>query len=184
MKTLTLTLTLIAYMLMGSVFGQERTVTINSRLIVLEASDNIDITTAGKWFVQFAQKDWIKKGKKLYPNKSDRTRAVSDAQVAFKTELDKYVIAALNAGRGTGVTVENTGTGVTLSARTLFNYFAADFEDGVLCRIYIRYKNKEYTYRLFDNLADETAAATTARINMVAQLAIVSDAAKTGGFYE
>ena len=156
-------------------------VTINSRAIALEAADGVDITTAGKWFVQFKQDDWIKNGKTLYPNKADRTRGVSDAQIAFKAEADKYVIAALNAEK---FTVEGRGTGITLSARTLFNYFAIEFQDGVLCRIYIRHENKQYTFTLFDNLADETAAATTARANMVTQLAIISTAADAGNFYE
>jgi len=176
-----LALLLLSWMPMASVFGQERSVTIDSRAITLETADGMDITTAGKWFVQFKQDDWIKKNKTLYPNKSDRTRAVSDAQVAFKAELDKYVIAALNAGK---FTIESRGSGLTLSARTLFNYFAVEFEDGVVCRIYIRHENKQYTFSLFDNLADETAAATTARANMVTQLAIISNAAGVGNFYE
>jgi len=176
-----LTLLLIGWMLMASVFGQERSVAIDSRAIVLETADGMDITTAGKWFVQFNQKDWIKNGKTLYPNKSDRTRVVSDAQAAFKAELDKYVIAALNAGK---FTAEKRGTGLTLPARALFKYFAVEFEDGVLCRIYIRHENKQYTYTLFDNLADETAAATTARANMVTQLGIIENAADAGNFYE
>ena len=176
-----LRLILLSWMLMSFVFGQERTVIIDSRAIVLEVADGMDITTAGKWFVQFKQDDWIKKGKTLYPNKADRTRTVSDAQIAFKAEVDKYVIIALNLP---AITVENKGTGVTLSARILFKYFAIEFKDGGLCRIYIRHENKQYTYRLFDNLADETAAATTARANMVTQLAIISTAADAGNFYE
>ena len=172
-------LILLACMLPTLAFGQERSVTIDLRAVALEAADGMDVTTAGKWFVQFNQDDWIKKGKTLYPDKSDRTGAVADAQEAFKLELDKYVIAALNAGK---FTQDSTGTGVTLSARTSFNYFAVGFEDGVSCMICVRSNNKQYDLTLFTDLRDETAAATTARANMVTELAKISTAADAGGF--
>lgn len=163
------------------VFAQERQVTITSTDIVLEKADlAFDLTASGKWFVQFQQDDWLKHGKTLYPDKADRTRAVSDAQGAFKSQLDVYVIAALRGGFYS----QRTGTGVTLNARTVFGYIAVSFEDGEHCKIYVREKNKQYILTLFPDLNDETTAATTARTNMATQLAIVSDAAKTGNFYE
>ena len=174
-------LTLLLLLLPASVFAQERQVTIISTDIVLEQADlAFDLTSVGKWFVQFQQDDWIKHGKTLYPDKTDRTRAVSDAQDAFKVELDKYVIAALQGGFYS----QSMGTGVTLSARTVFGYIAVSFEDGDHCKVYVREKNKQYILTLFPDLDDETSAATTARTNMVTQLAIISDAAKTGNFYE
>lgn len=172
---------LIGCMLMAFVFGQERIVTIPPMDIVLEQADGgFDLTASGTWFVQFKQDDWTKLRKTLYPIKADRTRAVSDAQAAFKSNLDAYVIEALKAGKyGQGI-----GTGVTLSARTVFGYIAVSFKNGEYCRVYVRESNKQYTLSLFDNLADETAAATTARANMVTQLGIIEIAADIGNFYE
>ena len=163
------------------VFAQERQVTIPSTDIVLERTDgSFDLTAAGKWFVQFPQHDWLKHSRTLYPNKTDRTRAVSDAQAAFKVELDKYVIEAIQGGFYS----QQTGASVILSARTIFKYIAVSFKDGEFCKVYVREKNRQYILTLFPDLDDETSAATTARANMGTQLAIIDSAANAGGFYE
>jgi len=175
-----LALLLLSWMLMYPVFGQDRSLEISAGDIALEKADLIDITAPGKWFVQLKQDDWVKSGKTLYPDKSKRTRAVSDAQNAFKNESDSYIIAALNAGK---CEARETGTGLMLSAREVFNSrIAIKFEDGISWILYIRENNKQYILSLFENLADETAAATTARANMVRELAKISTAADAGGF--
>ena len=76
-----LTYTLLASMLVPLLgFAQGRSVAISSVNIILESVDSgFDLEASGKWFIQFSQDDWIKHGKTLYPDKTDRTRAVIDS---------------------------------------------------------------------------------------------------------
>lgn len=179
MKILALLL-LLTYLIPSFIFGE--TVRIESRSITLEDTEpGFDLTAPGKWFVQFAQDDWEKSGKTLYPDKSDLTRAVVDAQALFKAELKVYVIAALESG---SYTVQGRGAGLVLSAPIDFTYIAACFVDGEFCEIYTWQNNKQYILNLYPDLNDESSEATTARANIVTQLAIIDSAADTGGFYK
>ena len=57
-----LTLLLIAWMLMASVFGQTLTVRTSPVTITLEnAEERLNLTVSGKWFIQFTRNDWDKK---------------------------------------------------------------------------------------------------------------------------
>ena len=161
--------------------SQSRSVVIPSMDIILEADAGIDLAVSGKWFIQFAQDDWVKHDTALYPVKTDRTRTVSDAQNAVKDAFDDYIVEALKGGfYSQGI----SGRGVTLSARTAFSYIAVDFKDGEYCRAYVRHEGQQYTINIYPDLSDENAAATTARANIVAQLNIISTAAKAGRFHE
>ncbi len=172
---------LIWLMLPAIGFGQSRTVTIASTDIVLEDSDlSFDLAASGKWFIQFSQDDWLKLHKTLYPVKTDRTRAVSDAQDAVKANLDIYVIQALQGGHYT----RKKGSGVTLSARTVITYDAVSIEPGMPIKIYVRNNNKQYTLTLYPDPSDENATAITAKADLMTELGIIESAAKAGSFYE
>lgn len=161
-------------------FGQGRSVTIISTDIVLERVDTgFDLEAPGNWFIQFNEKRWVKLGKTLYPVKADRTRAVIDAQDAVKSNLDTYVIQAVQGGHYT----QREGSGLTLNARTIFSYIAVDIELDKPIKIYVRYKNKQYDLILYPDPADENAAATTAKANIMTELGIIELTAKTDGFF-
>jgi len=164
------------------VLGQAETVTIASTNITLEDTETgFDLTSAGKWEIQFKQDDWIKHKKTLYPVKTDRTAAVITAQAAVKTELNKYIKEALENGF---YTVQGEGVGLVLSAQTSFTYIGVCFKDGEFCEIITRQNNKQYILNLYPTLTDESSAATTARANIVTQLAIIDVAADAGSFYK
>lgn len=171
-------LLLLPLFLTSIAYGQSREVSVPSMDIVLE--EGFDLTASGSWFIHFDRKNWLKHRVSVYPDKSKRTRAVSDAQDTFKSNLDAYVIAALQSGFYS----QGRGAGVTLSDRVIFKYIAVSFKDGEYCRLYVNHSDKQYILELFPDLDDETAAATIARTSMVTQLAIIDAAAKTGGFYE
>ena len=173
-------LLLLSLLFASIAYGQSREVAIAPMDIVLESSEGFDLTASGSWFIHFDRKNWTKHRVTLYPDKSKRTRTVSDAQDSFKSNLDTYVIAALQGGFYS----QGRGAGITLSAREIFTYIAVSFKDGEYCRLYVREDNKQYILELFPNLDDETVAATTARVNMVTQLAIIDTTANSGGFYE
>ena len=127
------------------------------------------------------QDDWRKFDKTLYPDKTDRTQTVKDAQASFVTNLNTYIKEALENGF---YTASKKGTGLVLTARTSFTYVAVCFEDGSLCEIYTRQNNKQHVIKIYPNTDDENAAATRARSSMVTQLAIIDLAAKKDSFFK
>ena len=159
-------------------YADRRTITIASSVTV-ESVDSVDLAASGKWFVQFVQDDWVKLKCTLYPDESDRTQPVIDAQNAFKAACDTYVTLALD---GRFYSADSKGSGIIISAGS-FNYIAVSFEDGVSFKLYVRNANKQQTIPLYPDLNDETRAATDARADMATNLAIISAAAKAGNFF-
>lgn len=162
-------------------FGEGRSVSISEVDIVLERVDpGFDLEAPGRWFINFSEDRWRKSGKTLYPVKSDLTRAVSDVQNAVKANLDTYVIQAIQGGHfGQG-----QGSGVTLGARTIFDYIAVTIEPNKSIVIHVRNKNKQYDLELYPDPSDENAVAVTAKANLMTELGKIQGPAKAGGFYE
>lgn len=154
------------------------TVSINSRDITIERVDaSVDLTASGTWFIQRDQGDWEKSGNRLYPN-NDEPRAVLDAQVLAITYLNTYLVEADKANK---LISKAKGAGRILSSQTEITYFAVRFKDGEFCQFYVRYNNTQYVLNAFADLADETAAAISARANLATQLAIISGDADANG---
>jgi len=177
---------LLAFLFVPSLFSQQ-TVTIASTNITLEETESFDLTASGKWFIQFANTStaqpevWYKLGKTLYPDISDRTQAVIDAQALVITNLNTYVKEAIESANYTAI---NEGTGLVLSSQTSITYDFAYFKDGKLFQICVSNDGKNCLLALYPDLTQETSAATTARANIVTQLAIIDSAANTGNHYE
>jgi len=159
-------------------FAAHQTITTTASVTV-EATKSVDLTTAGKWSIQFVQDDWVKLSHTLYPDKSDRTAAVITAQADFKTAANDYVTLALNGGF---YSTKSKGAGLIRLAGS-FSYVAMDFEDGLLCKIYVRQNNKEHALVLYSDLDDESTDATKARASMVTELANISTPASADSFY-
>jgi hypothetical protein len=157
----------------------EQTVTLDSAKTITTASPTIDLTQDGGWFIHFSEDRWEKLGAKLYPDKTDRTQSVIDAQDAVKSNMNTYVKEAIENDEYTVV-----GDGLDLTAITQLNYNAGCFKDGSMCDIIIRHNNKLYTIKLFPTIDNETAAATTARAAIAKNLGTIETAANTGGHYE
>ena len=173
---LTLALALFAWAVAAA-----RTVTITSSTITLESAETVDLTTAGKLFVQEPQDEWVKNGKTMYPDKTDRTAAVITAQGLFFDNLDIYVKAAIEGGF---YTQAGEGSGLALTSQTTVDYIAVCMEDGVFCELYIRQNNKQYILNLYPDLSAESVTASTARADMLTQINIVIEASNTGGFWD
>jgi len=185
-----LALILLAYMLPAYIFGQALTVTTTPVTITLEnAEAGFDLTDSGKWFIQFGQDDWEKTiGKTryiLYPVEDDdgvktnATQPVLDAMAAVRTEAATYIAETLQAEN---YTVKGSrGAGLSLSSVTTSKFNAMCFEDGIFCQLYTEENNTQYILRV--DLSGETAAATTARANIVTELGNIDGPANTGAFY-
>jgi hypothetical protein len=160
-----------------------RTVTFDSDQTIQSAPDPEDITVSGKWLLRSSDnlfEKTIDAGKfKLYPDQADRTQAVIDAQADAFDEIDIYIKEGIQAGFVTVI-----GDGLDLDAVASITYDSACIDNGSFCSFFVRQNNQQYVLTVFADENDETAAATTARTNALAELATVANAADAGSFWE
>ena len=174
-----LSLLILIYLVPALIFGE--TVTIASSSITVENADTVDLTASEKWFIHIDDDVWKKSRYTLYPTKTDRTQAVIDAQTAAKTEIATYIKECIESGN---CVAQGSGKGLTLTSQTSVVYPAVKIAKSGHIFIYITDNNKNHLLALYPDQTLETAAATTARVNLMTELAIIDVAADAGDFWK
>jgi len=174
---------LLSIILLFSMFASsvkaQRTVTLDASMDIKSARSTVDLTTAGQWYIQPRQDEWIKNGKTLYPDKDDRSQAAKDDQADVKAQLDIYVKEALDSKKFTII-----GDGLDLSDVSTFDYISARISKAGSIEVETRFENWTYTLKLFPDLRDETARATAARGVIDTKLNNFAGLANAGNHYE
>jgi len=132
--------------------SQVREITIPQRSVAA-ASD--DLKVDGKWFIQFAQKDWEKTigGKRfiLFPDKETRSQEVTDLMASVSASFDSYIFEQITDGDYANGTDK-------------LRYIAACIADDAVCHVYIRENNKQQIISLERIRENATAIADMADI--------------------
>jgi len=133
-------------------YSQAREITIPERAV---AAPSDDLKIEGRWFIQFAQKDWEKTidGKRfiLFPDRESRSQQVLDLMASVSASFDSYIF-------------EQISDGDYANGTDKLRYIAACIEGDKVCHIYIRENNKQTIISLERIRENATAAADMADI--------------------
>ncbi len=150
-------------------FAKTREITIPQRAVDSAA---VDLSIEGKWFIQFAQDDWIKtvngKRYKLFPDKANRSDQVKALFATVGNQFDVYIFEHINDSDFANGTDK-------------LRYIAACIENDRICHVYTRNNNKQQIIEL--EQVRETDAAKTAMAAIKTALASLETiATDTGDF--